>query len=114
MQRKGQKYKEDKIRVKRFKVTFKRRSPNANECLFGHSKINGAQCLKIVVTQWLNMAHPMVDQCSPNDCDPMSPIFETDFQTAAYKDLNVSVPVRTRRGNMPASKPRSPIVTPIS
>ena len=46
----------------------------------------------------------MVDQCSPNDCDPMSPIFEADFQTAAYKDLNVSVPVR--RGNMPASKPR--------
>ena len=58
-------------------------------------------------TQWLKMVHPMVDQCSPNDCDPTSPILEANFQTAAYKDLNVSVPVK--RGNMPASKPRPPI-----
>ena len=37
--------------LKRSKMTFKQRSTNANESWCGQNKMNGAQCLKIVVTQ---------------------------------------------------------------
>ena len=52
--------------LKRSKMTFKQRSTNANESWCGQNKMNGAQCLKIVVTQWLKMVHPMVEDGSPN------------------------------------------------